>query len=122
MVGLPGAQPVSPGALPLRGQCLPCLTSRTEHVSRNALCVLAPALAAPTWLWPRFRRNFQACGALPCPSDMVPACMTPPSVGATPLGVMVGPGRSSNPLSRELLLLMGSARLCFPQGGRGKIN
>lgn len=95
MVGLPGAQlDQSPRRSPRQGQCLPCLRFMRRTCELNALCVLAPALAAPLpgcgLAWPGLGGKLQACGALPCPSDMVPACMTPPHMGATPLGAMDG--------------------------------
>ena len=95
MVDLLGAQlDRSPKHAPLQSQCLPRLRFTRRIRELGALCVLAPALAAPLpgcgLAWPGLGGKLQACGDLPCPSDMVPACMTPPHVGATLLGAMDG--------------------------------
>ena len=95
MVDLPGAQLYrSPKHSPLQSQCLPCLCFSRRICELGALYVLAPALAAPLpgcgLAWPGLGGKLQACRDLPCPSDMVPACMTPPHVGATLLGAMDG--------------------------------
>ena len=91
----------------------------------GALCVLAPALAAPLPgcgpARPGLGGKLQACGDLPCSSDMVPACRTDTS----PRG-RHSPGSDGQTrgmiynLFQGIIAANGQPRFALPQGGRAK--